>query len=132
MKESTWVLEHVILRIHDILLAEHGGGTGIRDLQLLKSAIAKPIQKYHYQDNVSIFDIAAAYSFGLAKNHPFVDGNKRTAFTVGVVFLGINGYHLNASEAEAAVMFENLAAGTVDERDLASWFEQNYQSPKNA
>ena len=123
MKEPTWVLNDVVQAVHSMLLAEHGGGIGIRDKDLLDSALARAKQKYAYEPEASIFELAAAYSFGIAKNHPFVDGNKRTAFTIGTLFLEINGNILTAPEPEAAITFENLAAGQLNEIQLAKWFE---------
>ncbi|MBL4583776.1 MAG: type II toxin-antitoxin system death-on-curing family toxin [Pseudomonadales bacterium] len=123
MKEPGWVLGSVIDAVHTMLLAEHGGGTGTRDKALLGSAVARAQQKVSYEPDTSIFLFAAAYSYGIAKNHPFVDGNKRTAFTVGTLFLELNGYMLNAPEANAALIFEQLAAGQLDELELARWFE---------
>ena len=95
MSEPKWVLPEVVIAVHDMLLAEHGGGTGIRDQELLDSGLARAKQKHNYEPESSIFDLAASYSFSLAKNHAFVDGNKRTAFTVGVIFLEINGCKLS-------------------------------------
>lgn len=125
MSEPTWILDDVVLAIHSMLLAEHGGGSGIRDQALLDSALARAKQKYAYEPKASIFELAAAYSFGIAKNHPFIDGNKRTAFTIGTLFLEINGYKLTAPEPDAAIVFENLAAGKVDENELVKWFESH-------
>ena len=123
MKEPIWILDEVAQAVHSMLLAEHGGGSGIRDETLLDSALARAKQKYTYEPDASIFELAAAYSFGIAKNHPFIDGNKRTAFTIGTLFLEINGKVLAAPEPEAAITFENLAAGQLDEKQLAEWFE---------
>ena len=123
MRQPAWVLDDVVLAVHSMLLAEHGGGSGIRDETLLDSALARPKQKHTYETNTSIFELAAAHSFGIAKNHPFIDGNKRTAFTIGTLFLEINGYLLTVAESEAAITFANLAAGQLDEIELAKWFE---------
>jgi death-on-curing protein len=123
MKEPTWILDDVAQAVHSMLLAEHGGGSGIRDEALLDSALARAKQKFNYDPETSIFELAAAYSFGIAKNYPFADGNKRTVFTVGTLFLDINGHVLAAPEPEAAITFENLAAGQLDEPQLAKWFE---------
>ena len=123
MKQPIWILDGVVQAVHSMLLAEHGGGRGIRDEALLDSALTRAKQKYTYEPATSIFELAAAYSFGIAKNHPFVDGNKRTAFTIGTLFLEINGNILAASEPDAAITFENLAAGQLDEIQLAKWFE---------
>jgi death-on-curing protein len=123
MKEPTWILDDVAQAVHSMLLAEHGGGSGIRDEALLDSALARAKQKFNYEPEASIFEFAVAYSFGIAKDHPFVDGNKRTAFTIGTLFLEINGRVLVAPEPEAAITFEKLAAGQLDEKQLAEWFE---------
>ena len=125
MKEPVWLLGDVAQAIHSMLLAEHGGGAGVRDRALLDSALARPKQKYAYEPDTSIFALAAAYSFGIAKNHPFVDGNKRTAFVTGTLFLEINGYMLNASEPSSAITFEKLASGQLEENELAGWFEEH-------
>ena len=125
MKEPIWVLDEVVLAIHSMLLAEHGGGNGIRESSMLDSALARARQKISYEPNSSIFELAAAYSFGIAKNHPFVDGNKRTAFTIGVLFLEINGYILEIPEVDAAITFESLAAGNISENELVEWFQES-------
>lgn len=113
----------VALAVHRMLLAEHGGSTGVRDTALLESALARPKQKFSYDEGSTIWELAAALSFGLARNHPFLDGNKRIALTLGVVFLEINGCGFNAPEADAALTFEALAAGKVTEKQLSAWFE---------
>ena len=113
----------VALAVHRMLLAEHGGSTGVRDTALLESAIARPKQKFSYDKSSTIWELAAALSFGLARNHPFIDGNKRIALTLGVVFLEINGWEFNAPEADAALTFEALAAGKVTEEELGAWFK---------
>ena len=123
MNEPVWVLDELVQAVHSMLLAEHGGGSGTRDTALLHSALARPKQKFTYEPETKIFKLAAAYSFGIVKNHPFIDGNKRTAFTIGTLFLEINGYRLDAPEPDAAIAFENLAESKIDEADLAKWFE---------
>jgi len=125
MIEPVWVSEKLVLMVHAMLLAEHGGLSGIRDAGLLKSALAKPQQMFGYQPESSLYELATAYSFGLAKNQPFVDGNKRIAFTITAVFLELNGKVLNAPEAEVVVFYEGLAAGKVTEAALAAWLENN-------
>ena len=125
MNEPVWVLEDIVIAIHQMLLSEHGGLPGIRDEALLDSALTRPQQRFSYSDKPSIFDLAASYSYGLAKNHPFVDGNKRVALTVAAIFLELNGYSLDTSEAEAVVIFEQLAAGDLTEEDLANWFKDS-------
>jgi death-on-curing protein len=92
---------------------------------MLESALSRSLQKFTYEPEVSHFDLAAAYSFGLARNHPFVDGNKRVAFTVGVLFLEFNGYEFVAPEADATITFESLAASKIEEKELSNWFEMN-------
>lgn len=125
MKEPVWVLHEVLESIHSMLLTEHGGGTGIRDKALLASALARAKQKFSYSPEISIFDLAAAYSFGIAKNHPFIDGNKRTAFTIGTLFLEINGFKLDAREVDATIIFENLATDIISEDELSLWFKEH-------
>lgn len=125
MNEPVWVLEDVVVAVHQVLLSEHGGLSGIRDEALLDSALTRPQQRFAYSDKPSIFVLAASYSYGLVKNHPFVDGNKRVALTVAAIFLELNGYSLDTSEAEAVVIFEQLAAGDLTEEDLANWFKDS-------
>ena len=129
MKEPRWVLDEIAQAAHSLLLAEHGGGTGVRDTALLESALSRPKQKFNYEPDSTIFELAAAYSFSIAKNHPFVDGNKRSAFTIGVLFLELNGYRLVAPEPLAAVTFEDLAAGNLSEESLARWFKKYTGKP---
>lgn len=128
MKEPIWVLPELVTSVHQMLLAEHGGSPGVRDQRLLDSALNRPRQRFSYSEDHSIFDLAAAYAYGLAGNHPFVDGNKRVALTVAAVFLEMNGYSLDASEAEAVVMFEQLASGSLSEEDLSRWFRNSSSS----
>ena len=128
MSQPRWLLEQTIIAVQSILLKEHGGATGIRDEDMLASALNRPIDKYNYNKGCTLFELAAAYSFGLAKNHAFVDGNKRIAFVAGTIFLELNGYEFKASEPDATIMFENLAASKVAEDELASWFERNSSS----
>lgn len=125
MNEPVWVLPDVVLAIHQMLLAEHGGSSGIRDEAMLDSALHRPKQHFVYDEEVTIWDIAASYSYGIAKNHPFIDGNKRTALTIGAVFLELNGYSLNAPEAEAVLIFEQLAAGNISQNILSKWYEES-------
>lgn len=125
MNEPIWILHDAVLAIQNMLISEHGGLHGIRDSKLLDSALARPRQKFLYDDKASIFDLAASYSFGLARNHPFIDGNKRIALTVGAVFLELNGYSLNASEAEAVIIFSRLASGELDEDSLSKWLRES-------
>jgi len=121
MTEPKWVLDEIVISVHQVLIAEHGGSPGVRDEGLLESALAKPRQIFSYQKKAIIFDLAAGYGFGLAKNHPFIDGNKRAALATAAIFLEINGYTLDAPEAEAIVVFEKLAAGDLSATELAEW-----------
>ncbi len=123
MNNPLWVLPEVVIAVHQMLLEEHGGLPGIRDEALLDSALSRPRQRFAYGDKFSVFDLAASYSYGLAKNHPFMDGNKRIALSVGAIFLEMNGYSLNAPEAETVVIFEQLAGGDLSEENLADWFK---------
>ena len=102
MKEPIWVAEKIVLAIHEDQLVQNGGSPGIRDENLLGASLARPKHLFTYGEP-SIFDLAAAYSYGLANNHPFVDGNKRTAFMVMYTFLGLNGYWLQVDEMEVVV-----------------------------
>ena len=125
MNEPKWVLEEAAKAIQRMLLSEHGGDEGVRDIALLESALNRAPQKFAYDSKATVFELAAAYSFGIAKNHPFIDGNKRTAFMAGVIFLEINGYKFVASEAESTAIFEGLAGSKISESELSMWFEQN-------
>ena len=125
MKEPRWLLEQTIVAVHSMVLEDHGGEPGIRDENMLASALNRPIDKYNYESGSTIFELPAAYSFGLAKNHPFVDGNKRVAFLAGTLFLELNGIAFNAEESDAAFVFERLAAGKVKEASLVKWLEEN-------
>jgi len=124
MNEPVWVLPELVRALHQTLIAEHGGLPGVRDPALLDSALARPRQKYAYDTDVSVFELAAAYSYGLARNHAFTDGNKRVALVVAAVFLELNGYSLDAPEADAVIMFEQLAAGAATEEVFGLWIEQ--------
>jgi death on curing protein len=115
--------------MHDESLKEHGGPEGVRDLGLLESALARPRNLFAYaEDAISLGRLAAAYAKGIVANHPFVDGNKRTAFTVSVTFLRLNGQILTASKEERVLKFWALAAGELSEEHLAQWFEK-YTAP---
>jgi len=111
----------VVDAIHDDQLREHGGLQGIRDENVLESALARPRQKWHYADHAPIPDLAAAYAFGLVKNHAYRDGNKRVGFLAMVTFLEINGHQLDAADAEVVDEFTTLAAGGISEEALADW-----------
>ncbi|MCZ6881628.1 MAG: type II toxin-antitoxin system death-on-curing family toxin [Gammaproteobacteria bacterium] len=125
MIEPNWVLNEIVIAVHQMLIAEHGGSLGIRDEGLLESALTRPRQVFFYEAEASIFDLAASHGFSLAKNHPFIDGNKRAALSIAAIFLEINGYTFDAPEPEAVVVFEKLAAGDPSEKELAKWFSGN-------
>ena len=124
MNEPVWLSVEMILDIHAEQLAMFGGPDGLRDLGLLESALARAKNKLVY-GQTDLSTLSASYGFGIAKNHPFVDGNKRTAFAAIIVFLGLNELELCASEAEASVMILALAAGELSEVDLARWIRQH-------
>jgi len=124
MKEAQWLLRQTVLATQERLLAEFGGLSGVRDAGLLDSALARPQQLSAY-GRPSLFDLAAAYAYGLVRNHPFLDGNKRIAFTAAVVFLELNGRRFTASEAEAALKTLALAARELDEADFAAWLQDH-------
>lgn len=126
MKPPVWVLRDAVVAVQEQLLAAFGGTAGIRDAGLLESALARPETRFAYERTaVNPFDLAAAYAFGLAKNHPFVDGNKRIAFATAVVFLELNGYRFEAGEAEAVIQTLALAAGELKENEYAQWLKAN-------
>jgi death-on-curing protein len=127
VKEPVWIDERDALRLHSRLLAIDGGGEGVRDSGLLRSALARPRQRYAYGDKPDPVDLAVAYTAGIIGNHPFEDGNKRAGFVVGVLFLEINGYRFTASEESAASAVMNLAAGTLDEKGFAEWMRGSAQ-----
>lgn len=120
MAEWIWIATEVAAAAHLEQLAEHGGGEGVRDARLLDSAMARPqnLAAYGEPDAAAL---AASYAFGIARNHPFVDGNKRTAAVVSETFLVLNGYELTATDAELVVAFLALAAGDLAEDELADW-----------
>lgn len=122
MSEPVWIKDDVVLAIHRRQLAEHGGGEGVRDSGLLDSALNKPKNLYHYNNpEPGLAALAASYAYGIARNHPFIDGNKRTAFVVCRLFLKLNGANLTASQEEKYNTFLKLAAGDLSEQELASW-----------
>ena len=119
-----WLLNGVVLALHDEQLAEHGGSLGVRDAGLLSSALARPQNQAAY-GNPSVFDLAAAYAFGIMRNHPFVDGNKRTGFLAAYVFLDLNGWELMAHEDEAVAVVLALAASEIQEVGFSEWLKAN-------
>ncbi len=121
MKKPAWIDERDVLALHNRLLALHGGPAGLRDGGLLQSALARPRQQFAYAPDADLIDMAAAYTAGLVRNHPFVDGNKRTGFVVGILFLEVNGYRFHASEEDAAQAVLALAAGTLNETEYGAF-----------
>ena len=124
MMAPVLVLHETVLTLHEQLLALHGGATGLRDRGLFESALARPKNLFAYE-KASVFDLAGSYAFGLVKNHPFVDGNKRIGFAVCVLFLQLNGWRFEAEEADAAVQTLGLAAGAVKESEYVAWLENS-------
>jgi death on curing protein len=124
-----WLDKAALLLLHDEGLAEHGGASGIRDEGLFESALARPLNLAAY-DNPDFAALAAAYGMGLAKNHPFVDGNKRVAFIAVALFLALNGYRLIASQIDATQTMLAVAAGELNEAGFATWIRQNSKNRK--
>ncbi len=124
MSACVWVDKQLLLLLHDESLAEHGGATGLRDEGLLDSALARPMNLIAYGEP-DLAELAASYGVGLAKNHAFVDGNKRAAFLAVGLFLRLNGHRLNASPAAATVAMMDVAAGTLNEADFADWIRRH-------
>jgi death-on-curing protein len=127
MTEPEWLDVDIVIDFHAEQLALFGGPDGIRDLGLLHSALARPVNKFAYGET-DLAALAAAYGFGIARNHPFIDGNKRTALASMIVFLGLNRMDLDAPQEEATAMVLSLAAGELDEATLARWIA-NHMRP---
>jgi len=125
VKEPVWIDERDALALHDRLLALEGGAAGMRDLGLLESALARPRQLRAYGDKPDIVQMAAGYTAGIVRDHPFIDGNKRTGFVVGVLFLELNGYRFMASEEDSAQVVLTLAARKMDEATFTAWMRAN-------
>lgn len=124
MIEYVWVEEKIVFAIHDEQLAEHGGLSGARDTKLLQSALARPQNLLNY-GAPDIVELAAAYGYGISRNHPFNDGNKRTAFVVTELFLLLNGYELTATNESCVLTMLKVAAGEISEQEFAQWIRQN-------
>ena len=124
MKEPYWLSREECLALHEMMLSQYGGSEGLRDDNMLESALAKPQQLFAY-GKPTMSDLAASYVFRVVKNHPFIDGNKRTGFMLGAGFLERNGYEFRASEADAAVRTLALAAGEMSEAEYAAWLKAN-------
>lgn len=123
--EPRWLTRVVVDAIHNDQLREHGGLPGLRDENVLESALARPQQKWHYTRNADVPMMAAAYAFGLVRNHPYRDGNKRIGFLAMATFLGLNGYELDTTDAEIVAVIVALADGSVTEEALADWIRQH-------
>lgn len=124
MNQWTWIEESVVWAVHEAQLAEHGGSAGVRDPGLLASALARPLNQVAYGEPDAA-TLAAAYAFGIARNHPFIDGNKRTAFVCAELFLALNGYQLQAEDANCVSTMLALAAGDLPEAEFADWLRTN-------
>jgi death-on-curing protein len=127
VSEPTWIDQQVVLAIHDEQIAEHGGQPGVRDGGLLESALGRP-QNQHAYGEQSLTRRAASYAFGISRNRPFLDGNKRTSLVVAELFLELNGMSLEASDAGCVTTFLRLAAGDLTEDDLAAWIAATSRS----
>lgn len=126
MKEPIWITVEVARVLHEMQLSAFGGPPGIRDEALLESALARPRNLLCYGKPVpSLAKLAASYAFGIVRNHPFVDGNKRTGLVVAFTFLELNGVEVNASEEDAYEVFMSLASGDLSEKSLSGWLEEN-------
>ena len=124
MKAPYWLTREECLALHNMMLSHYGGIAGVRDENMLESALAKPQQRFHY-DKPTMAELGAAYAAGIVKNHPFLDGNKRTGFMMGAGFLERNGFEFVATEAEAVLRTLALAAGEMSEGDYAAWLKAN-------
>jgi death-on-curing protein len=125
MTKPVWIEEHDVIVLHDRLLTLHGGAPGLRDDALLKSTLARPQQHFAYAHKPDLIDLAALYTAGIVRNHPFVEGNKQTGFVIGILFLELNGYQFAASEEDAAQAVICMADGTLDEVGYAGFLRAN-------
>jgi len=129
MTKIIWLLEETLTAIHHRQIAEHGGSEGLRDEGLLSSALARPQNLLAYgEPPPDLASLAAAYAYGIVRNHPFVDGNKRTALVAARTFLILNGVDLNATQDDKVLTFVNLAEGAISEGELADWIRKRIQS----
>ena len=124
-----WIDAAVVHAIHEEQLAEHGGSAGLRDEGLLESALARPQNLASYGEP-DVAACAAAYAYGLSRNHPFIDGNKRTAFVAAELFLFLNAYVLEAPDADCVLTMLRVAEGSISEEDFAAWIRENSKKPK--
>jgi death on curing protein len=128
MNEPVWLDRHGVILLQSESLAQHGGSSGIRDAGLLDSALTRPINKWNYNPAADLAELAAAYGFGLARNHPFVDGNKRIAFIATALFLRLNGYRLSSDPLDEIQTMMNLAAGELSEEEFSMWIRKSTKS----
>jgi death-on-curing protein len=127
--EPRWLSAVHVLHIHSDQVQAHGGSLGLRDRALLESALERPRNRFHYEPDADLAAVAAAYGFGISSNHPFIDGNKRVAFQAMYLFLGLNGFRIDAPEEEVVALVLSLANGALDEPSLADWLRE-YLSPR--
>ena len=130
MNEPVWLDRQSVILLQAESLAQHGGSSGIRDAGLLDSALTRPVNKWNYNPEADLAELAAAYGFGLARNHPFVDGNKRIAFIATALFLRLNGYRLSSDTLDEIQTMLSLAAGELSEEDFAVWIRNHTKSTK--
>jgi len=123
--EPRWLTFSVVLAVHADQISKHGGAGGLRDRGLLESALERPRNRYQYEPDSDLAGLAASYGFGIARNHPFLDGNKRVAFQAMYVFLGLNGLRIESPEEEVVALVVSVAGGQIDEPQLASWLREN-------
>jgi death-on-curing protein len=128
MNEPIWLDRQSVILLQAESLAQHGGSSGIRDAGLLDSALTPPINKWNYNSEADLATLAAAYGFGLARNHPFVDGNKRIAFIATALFLRLNGYRLSSTALDEIQTMLRLAAGELGEEEFAVWIRNHTKS----
>jgi death-on-curing protein len=124
-KEPLWLTRAIIEAVHTDQIRQHGGSFGIRDGALLESALARPRNRRHYEPEVDLSELGAAYAYGIARNHPFIDGNKRTAFQAMYVFMGLNGWRIRTSEDMVVSTMEGVAAGSIGEPGVADWLREH-------
>ncbi len=129
MTEPRWLSPVYILSIHADQIQSHGGSVGIRDRGLLLTALERPRNRFQYEPDVDLADLAAAYAFGTSSNHPFVDGNKRVAFLAMYLFLGLNGFRIDAAEEDVVALILALASGQHEESALADWI-RDHMTPR--
>jgi death-on-curing protein len=124
VSEPFWLTRRMVRSIHDQQIREHGGSHGVRDEGLIASALARPQNRWGYSRDVDLPELAAAYAFGLTKNHGFIDGNKRVGYMAAYVFLGLNGLDVEAPEEEVVILMSGVASGERSEKELAEWLRE--------